>query len=62
MFFGYRQARAASMLQAVGIARFVKAGPLGVVRGGGLITVPARTSRSARQQAPRMRDFLRPVA
>jgi hypothetical protein len=62
MFFGYRQARAASMLQAVGIARFVKAGPLGVVRGGGLITVPARSSRTGRHQAPRTRDFLRPVA
>ncbi len=34
MFVGYRQARAASMLRAVGIARFVKAGPLGVVRSG----------------------------
>jgi hypothetical protein len=45
-FVGYRQARAASILRAVGIARFVKAGPLGVVRSGGLVAVHSRTSRS----------------
>ena len=53
MFVGYRQARAASMLRAVGIARFVKAGPLGVVRSGGLVALHARPSGAARRQPPR---------
>ena len=49
MFVGYRQARAASMLRAVGIARFVKAGPLGVVRSGGLVALHARSSTARRR-------------
>jgi hypothetical protein len=62
MFVGYRQARAASMLRAVGIARFVKAGPLGVVRSGGLVALHARPSGAARRQPPRTQDLLETVA
>lgn len=62
MFVGYRQARAASMLRAVGIARFVKAGPLGVVRSGGLVALHARPSDAARRQPPRTQDLLETVA
>jgi hypothetical protein len=36
---GYRQAKAGSALQPPGIARFARAGPLGVVRSGSLIDV-----------------------
>ena len=57
MFVGYRQARAASMLRAVGIARFAKSGPLGVVRSGGLVAVHARPSRALRRQPPRSQVF-----
>ena len=53
MFFGYRQARAASMLRAVNIARFVKSGPLGVVRSGSLVVLHPRTSPSADEQPRR---------
>jgi hypothetical protein len=50
---GYRQARAAMILRAVGIARFVKAGPLGVVRAGSLVALHSRSSRAAaRKPAP----------
>ena len=62
MFVGYRQARAASMLRAVGIARFAKAGPLGIVRSGGLVAVHVRPSRAARREPPRTRDLLESVA
>ena len=34
------------MLRAVGIARFVKSGPLGVVRSGSLVAVHPRTSNA----------------
>ena len=53
MFVGYRQARAASMLRAVGIARFVKSGPLGVVRSGSLVAVHPRTSNAGEEQPRR---------
>ena len=62
MFVGYRQAKAASILRAVGIARFVKAGPLGVVRSGGLVALHARPSSAQRRQAPRTLELLKPVA
>ena len=62
MFVGYRQARAASMLRAVGIARFVKAGPLGVVRSGGLVALHARSSTAPRPETRRARGFLESVA
>lgn len=62
MFVGYRQARAASMLRAVGIARFAKSGPLGVVRPGGLIAVHPRPSRAVRRQPSRTPVLLEPVA
>lgn len=61
-FFGYRQAKAASVLRAVGIARFVKAGPLGVVRSGGLVSVHSRTSRAQRGQSRRSAAKLESVA
>lgn len=61
-FVGYRQARAASMLRAVGIARFVKAGPLGVVRSGGLVTLHARPARATRQQPTPTRSLFETVA
>jgi hypothetical protein len=50
-FLGYRQARAASVLRAVGIGRFVKAGPLGVVRSGGLVAVHTRPAGPGRRQS-----------
>ena len=62
MFVGYRQAKAASMLRAVGIARFVKAGPLGVVRSGGLVALHARPSSAARPASRRTRGVLETVA
>ncbi|MDT5005665.1 MAG: hypothetical protein QOJ24_2841 [Mycobacterium sp.] len=62
MFVGYRQAKAASMLRAVGIARFVKAGPLGVVRSGGLVALHARPSTAARPESRRSRGVLETVA
>ena len=42
---GYRQAKAASTLRAVGIARFARLGPLGVVRSGSLVVVRSRAPR-----------------
>jgi hypothetical protein len=62
MFVGYRQAKAASMLRAVGIARFVKAGPLGVVRSGGLVALHSRPSSARRRQSGRTLELLEPVA
>jgi hypothetical protein len=62
MFFGYRQARAASMLRAVGIARFVKSGPLGVVRSGGLVALHSRTSNAGEEQPRRTKRHLESVA
>ena len=62
MFVGYRQARAASMLRAVGIARFVKSGPLGVVRSGGLVALHARPSTAPRPETRRTRGLLETVA
>jgi hypothetical protein len=62
MFVGYRQARAASMLRATGIARFTKAGPLGIVRSGALVAVHARPPRDARRQPSRTRDLVESVA
>jgi hypothetical protein len=62
MFVGFRQARAASVLRAVGIARFVKSGPMGVVRSGGLVALHSRGSRTGRRQPSRTTDRLRPVA
>ena len=62
MFFGYRQAKAASMLRAVGIARFVKSGPLGVVRSGSLVAVHPRTSNPPQEQPRRTKRHLESVA
>ncbi|MFY9918881.1 MAG: hypothetical protein WAL26_10825, partial [Mycobacterium sp.] len=62
MFVGYRQARAASMPRPVGIARFAKSGPLGVVRSGSLIAIHPRPSREVRRQPSRTRGLLEPVA
>jgi hypothetical protein len=62
MFVGYRQARAASMLRAVGIARFVKSGPLGVVRSGGLVAVHPRASHGADDRQGRTSRHLETVA
>jgi hypothetical protein len=45
MAVGYRQAKAAATLRAVGIARFARLGPLGVVRSGSLVAVHPRASR-----------------
>lgn len=50
-FVGYRQAKAASILRAVGIARFAKSGPLGVVTSGGLVTMRSRRSPRVDEQA-----------
>jgi len=62
MFVGYRQAKAASMLRAVGIARFVKSGPLGVVRSGSLVAVHPRTSIAGEEQPRRTKRHLESVA
>ena len=45
MAVGYRQAKAAATLRAVGIARFARLGPLGVVRSGSLVAMHPRASR-----------------
>ena len=62
MMVGYRQAKAASMLRAVGIARFVRAGPLGVVRSGSLVVLHPRASRADRRQPSRVASLLERVA
>jgi hypothetical protein len=62
MMVGYRQAKAASMLRAVGIARFVRAGPLGVVRSGSLVVLHPRASRADRRQPSRAASLLERVA
>ena len=51
MLVGYRQAKAASTLRAVGIARFARLGPLGVVRSGSLVAVRSRASRVRSQHS-----------
>jgi hypothetical protein len=45
---GYRQAKAGSVLRTTGIARFARAGPLGVVRSGSLVVVGPRRLRVVR--------------
>lgn len=62
MMVGYRQAKAASTLRAVGIARFVRAGPLGVVRSGSLVVLHPRASRADRRQPSWAASHLEPVA
>lgn len=61
-FVGYRQARAASILRAVGIARFVKSGPMGVVRSGSLVAVHSRSSKAGRSQRRQEAEPLESVA
>lgn len=46
--FGYRQAKAGLMLRATGLMRFAGAGPLGVVRSGGLIALRHRAEHGVR--------------
>jgi hypothetical protein len=46
MLVGYRQAKAASTLRAVGIAHFARLGPLGVVHSGSLVALRPRASKS----------------
>jgi hypothetical protein len=58
---GYRQAKAASILRAVGIGRLVKHGPLGVVRSGSQVALHRRSPRKAAAQ-PSTTNFLEPVA
>jgi hypothetical protein len=58
---GYRQAKAASVLRAVGIGRFVKHGPLGVVRSGSLVALHHRAPRHSAPERSRT-NFLETVA
>lgn len=51
MRLGYRQAKAALTVRTTGIARFVRQGPLGVVRSGSLVALHPRTVRGGRPQA-----------
>ena len=44
---GHRQARFGFVMETTGALRFAVRGPLGVVRPGGFIAVPARTAKSA---------------
>jgi hypothetical protein len=62
MFVGYRQAKAASMLRAVNITRFVRSGPLGVVRSGGLVALHHRSSHTADEEPRRTKRHLESVA
>ncbi len=48
---GYRQAKAASIVRTTGIARFARAGPLGVVRSGSLVAIGPRGLRVVRSRA-----------
>ena len=59
---GHRQAKAAAMLRPLGIARFARLGPLGVVRSGSLIALAPAASRAARRQPSPDASRLRPVA
>ena len=61
MAVGYRQAKAAATLRAVGIARFARLGPLGVVRSGSLVAMHPRASRVRREPLVAER-FLESVA
>ena len=57
MAVGYRQAKAAATLRAVGIARFARLGPLGVVRSGSLVAVHPRASRVRGQHSGAVRHL-----
>ena len=48
---GYRQAKAGFVLRTAGIARFARAGPLGVVRSGSLVVVRSGASGVVRPRA-----------
>jgi hypothetical protein len=50
MLVGYRQAKAAVALRAVGIARFARRGPLGVVRSGSQIALHYRAPHTDRRR------------
>ena len=62
MRLGYRQAKAAWTVRTTGIARFVRQGPLGVVRSGSLVALHPRTLRGGRPQASRATSFLEQAA
>jgi hypothetical protein len=62
MRLGYRQAKAAWTVRTTGIARFVRQGPLGVVRSGSLVALHPRTSRGGRPQPSRAPSFLEQAA
>ena len=57
MAVGYRQAKAAVTLRAVGIARFARLGPLGVVRSGSLVAMHPRASRVHGQRSGAVRHL-----
>jgi hypothetical protein len=59
---GYRQAKAAAMLRPLGAARFVRSGPLGVVRSGTMIALAARRPRDRGRQPSHDNDRMTPVA
>ncbi len=62
MLVGYRQAKAALALRAVGIARFARSGPLGVVRSGSQIVLHSRAPHSDRRRPSGSARALKPVA
>jgi hypothetical protein len=62
MRLGYRQAKAALTVRTTGLARFVRQGPLGVVRSGSLVSLHARTPRAVRPQVSRVTPLFEQAA
>ena len=62
MRVGYRQAKAVLAVRSTGIARFIRQGPLGVVRSGSLVALHPRALRVARPEASRAAPLLEQVA
>ena len=62
MRVGYRQAKAVLAVRTTGISRFIRQGPLGVVRSGSLVALHPRALRVARPEASRAAPLLEQVA
>jgi hypothetical protein len=62
MRLGYRQAKAALTVRTTGLARFVRQGPLGVVRSGSLVSLHPRTPRTVRPQVSRVTPLFEQAA
>ena len=62
MRLGYRQAKASLAVRTTGIARFVRQGPIGIVRSGSLVALHTRTPRRVRPQVSEATTFFEQAA